>query len=335
MKSRFITIGTVVASIALSQALASAEDATKPGASHLQSTTSGQQVSGLEGKIMTLHAYLSGVSGKGAANAGSAATSPSSTPSSAQRDRSQVTDTSDDRARTRAERERAEQERANVNPNDPARRSPTDTTRPTETTRPDASNPAWQGWAGTGASSFADQPMVFVAMRGTTGISSSSTTSASSTSTSTSTERNPNAPITTPPPVTPPPASFATSTQGEAYVLLCNHNDATSRNAFSKVQSLGSSTSDRVQVSGKDETDATRRSDDPTRQPATDRSTTQDYKPYAPKYGQGVLEGKLVKVSGKILSRGGIQAIEVTSIDDVSAPSTSPSSPSKEGTSIK
>jgi hypothetical protein len=218
-----------------------------------------------------------------------------------------------------------------VNPNDPAKRNPTDTTRTdttkTETTRPDstrtdASNPAWQGWAGTGASSFADQPMVFVAMRGAALAPSA---------TSTSTERNPNSPVTT-----PPPASFATSTQGEAYVLLCNHNDPTSRSAFSKVQSFGpgaasSSSSDRVQVSGKDETDATRRSEDPARQPATDRSTSQDYKPYAPKYGQGVLKGKLIKVSGRILSRGGIQAIEVTSIDDTSPTSTS----SPDATSIK
>jgi hypothetical protein len=307
MKSRFITIGTVVASIALSQAVASAEDATKQGTTHLQSTISGQ-VSGLEGKIMPLHAYLSGASSWSAANAGSAATPPAAT-------------TSEERARQRAERDRA-----NANPNDPAKTSPTDPSRtstdpsrpPTDPSRTDASKPAWQGWAGTGAGDLMDQPMVFVAMRGATLAPSA---------TSTSTERNPNSPVTT-----PPPASFATSTQGEAYVLLCNHGDPTSRSAFSKVQSLGPA-SDRVQVSGKDESDATRRSDDPARQPATDRSTSQEYKPYAPKYGQGVLEGKLFKVSGKILSRGGIQAIEVTSIDDASPKS--PTSSSTDGSTIK
>jgi hypothetical protein len=300
MKSRFITIGTVVASIALSQAVASAEDATKQGTTHLQSTISGQ-VSGLEGKIMPLHAYLSGASSWSAANAGSAATPPAAT-------------TSEERARQRAERDRA-----NANPNDPAKTSPTDPSRTsTDPSRTDASKPAWQGWAGTGAGDLMDQPMVFVAMRGATLAPSA---------TSTSTERNPNSPVTT-----PPPASFATSTQGEAYVLLCNHGDPTSRSAFSKVQSLGPA-SDRVQVSGKDESDATRRSDDPARQPATDRSTSQEYKPYAPKYGQGVLEGKLFKVSGKILSRGGIQAIEVTSIDDASPKS--PTSSSTDGSTIK
>jgi hypothetical protein len=127
---------------------------------------------------------------------------------------------------------------------------------------------------------------------------------------------------------------MATASTGEAYVLLCNSSDATSRSAFSKAQSVTPgatpSTSDRLQVRGKDESDATtrrpedpaRQPADPARQPATDRSTSQDYKPYAQNYGHGILEGKLVKISGKILSRGGIQAIEVASIDEVAATST-------------
>jgi hypothetical protein len=128
----------------------------------------------------------------------------------------------------------------------------------------------------------------------------------------------------------------------EVYVLVFDPQDANSRSAFTKAQWMASgrisgseSVSDRLPVRA-GESDATRQPGaatrdtdlsrtDPSRLEGskTDSTVSDPGKSYSSTHSMG---GKQVKVTGKVLQKGGIKAIEVASIEDATMPAaTSPS----------
>jgi hypothetical protein len=129
---------------------------------------------------------------------------------------------------------------------------------------------------------------------------------------------------------------------GDVYVLVFDPQDASSRAAFTKAQwmasgrsgGISSTTSDRLPVRGPGETDPNRSSIDRERDPSRTDTTRTDPSRIEQSdltgsttasrtYSSAHSIGKKVKVTGKILNKGGIQAIEVASIEDATGASES------------
>ncbi len=194
-------------------------------------------------------------------------------------------------------------------------------------TAPRAANSAPAGaWAAGGAS--AGQPLAFIAEgagSSSRSATSSSTTSSSSTSPSTSSSSEPRSTTTS-----------LTGTSGDVYVLVFDPNNESSRTAFARAQwmvsggarstaySSTTSPSDRLNVSGREDQDRS----STTSANHTDREHSSS-SPAASAYtGSHWMGGKQVKITGKVLDRAGVKALEIASIEDATPASSTTTAPS-------
>lgn len=295
MNTPNLSLLVLVGAVAMSPGLF-AEDPPTYRAGNNPSTSSSLHRANMEGKIVTLRQYLTGASGWASA----ASTSD------------QVTGNPSGNQDSRATSDRS-----------------TAADRKDSGTASSAPDSVWSARMTT-----MDEPLVFVAkstMRG-------STTSN---------------PVGSPPGVAGEPKSSGALTNassnygGEAYVILCNPNDVGSRNALSRAKALHSQhgsvastsgqnpDSDRLRVKGTDASASTTKEKEREKEKGNEAyrrdsgvnsrtdSTRSDPESYA-----SSMEGKAVVISGKVLSRGGLQAIEITSLQAVDGSTlTLPSTP--------
>jgi hypothetical protein len=324
MKSTLTIIGTASATAALLSFAAFAQDPAKPGvqqdparpatqsqsdATAVQSTESQIQ---LEGKIVSLFEYLSGEHASASPRSVSPV-SPSTAPAPGQRLGQQDTTATDaERSTDILGRDRSAETR----------------------TAPSGAFSGTAAWAG--------QPLALVVESSHAGAASAIRQAASAVNSAIDPSR-PSAATSATSPSQTPSSSYASSQTmgGDVYVLVFDPQDASSRAAFTKAQWMasgragGSSTSDRLPVRGPGETDPNRpgiapeRDRDPSRTDTTrtdpSRLEQSDLTPSssARTYSSVHSMGKKVKVTGSVLNKGGIKAIEVASIEDASEPSSS------------
>lgn len=312
MKSKFTQIGIVAATVGLSSVAALSQSPGNPGAqpapgaaaqpSYSAASQAGQTE--MEGRIVSLFEYLSGSADESSAPG----TTTSSTTSPG------ATDT------TRADR------------NAPAGSASSSTSG--------ASGPIG-AWSGTGAA--AGQPLVFISQSPNTGAGSSGYRSSTTTSSSGATPPSivssspnrtlpdrPGAPVAGTPGATTSPSGLGTVGMGgaDAFVLVFDPNNETSRTAFSRAQWLISGrgkgadlsstatpgATDRLNVSGREDTSRT--TTDLTGRDTTTSPTSGQSLGGTPWSTHQTMAGQRVKISGRILSKGGIRALEVANIED-------------------
>jgi hypothetical protein len=337
MKSKFITIGTASATAAFLSYAALAQDPARSGAqSGATSTPQGaeQQVH-LEGKIVSLFEYLSGEHGMSSSSirsssSYSSSTSPTTTtPGQPRLNQQDTSSTSTDAQRS-----------TDILGRD----------RSASTATPGAST-ATTGSSGafSGTAAWAGQPLALIVDSGHAGASSLRQSSQSSDTSLQSTDPTGQSADTTRQSTDPSRESTSTSqsqsrsssfasshgSSGEVYVLVFDPQDASSRAAFTKAQWMASGrssditspTADRLPVRGAGESDPNRQSvterdsdatrtdttrTDPSRLEKSDVTSSTSSRSYASAHSMG----KKVKVTGKVLNKGGIKALEVASIED-------------------
>jgi hypothetical protein len=297
MKPTITIIGTIVATIGLCPGIALAENPPPAQGSALPSSTFSQPITktDLEGHIMPLRDYLSGSSSwSSAASLSTSSSSDRYQPKKDQQKQDQQSLQSPSKPTDPADLNRG------ADPSDPNRaQSATPpgqatTVTPTPTPTPSAGVGRYE------AAARADQPLVFVTRSSTAGSASDR-------------QYNPTQPAG-------PTSPLASSAGEEVYIVLFNPADVASRSAFSKANSITSeksSSSASAPITEPPVTSLPRKTE--ADRDLVDRSRSAAIEPREgdTSLALGKIEKCHVKISGVVLSRGNLRAIEISRVEQV------------------